>query len=541
METNPKVFISYTRSDNKNDRIISISKQLLNDGVDTILDVWDLLPGDDKHVYMQRIVTDKTINKILIFCTKKYKYKAENREGGTGEEAGYISQALFDLSDDPLKFLPILFEEHEKYSDIVPCFLGSKIFLDFSKESIFEEEYKKLLDAIYEKKAKPPLGSPLLKFPPLKLFNIEKADITLIKEMRSDSEFTTPSVEWEKYEQHLVAACKKENFQIDTLLTSRTMKTINKEILEQNTLDLVVADDLSYIKYCLGDKILEVEEPQLLWNCCCNVPGAEPTQCPIHSQKYGSEITKAFQNGIVKIIFRKTSYLWKDARSLWPPAIDSFFFIKNIIDLCKGDNSIKKVADIGSGTGFLGLETALHIGSVKKLVLHDFTMLSYVFASINMQRNRFLFLGRNFSWENTIGYSMNAYQSSIFTYKKQFDLLICNPPYLPIPEKYMELREQRAVSGLVLLKHILLHGHENAKKIVVSFSSICEPEINAFIKTNKIILRPFGTPAYSPFRIPDIMKNTEFFTEVLKPRLSYASNSIYPYHHTIQSYLVENK
>jgi len=52
MNKSPKVFISYTHKPTENKLwVIELAKKLRENGVDTVLDYWDLRPGQDivKH------------------------------------------------------------------------------------------------------------------------------------------------------------------------------------------------------------------------------------------------------------------------------------------------------------------------------------------------------------------------------------------------------------------------------------------------------------------------------------------------------------
>ena len=67
----PRVFISYSwTSDAYQREVVRLAERLVGDGVDVVLDVWDLHPGDDKYAFMERCVTDGTITKVLILCDK---------------------------------------------------------------------------------------------------------------------------------------------------------------------------------------------------------------------------------------------------------------------------------------------------------------------------------------------------------------------------------------------------------------------------------------------------------------------------------------
>ena len=50
-ENTRKVFISYSWA--VQDRVVELAERLVANGVDVVLDVWDLMPGHDKYAFME--------------------------------------------------------------------------------------------------------------------------------------------------------------------------------------------------------------------------------------------------------------------------------------------------------------------------------------------------------------------------------------------------------------------------------------------------------------------------------------------------------
>ena len=153
----PKVFISYSWS--SADRVIELAERLMNNGVDVVLDKWELQEGQDKYAFMERSVTDETITKVLMICDKSYADKANNREGGVGDETMVISPEIY-AKETETKYLPIIFERDEDGKEYIPTYLKSRIYFDLSNDEVFEEGYEKLLRNLFDKpeRSKPSLG-----------------------------------------------------------------------------------------------------------------------------------------------------------------------------------------------------------------------------------------------------------------------------------------------------------------------------------------------------------------------------------------------
>lgn len=96
VEKGKKVFISYswTPEDNKI-WVKQLVDRLEMDGVDVIVDYKDLKLGNDKYAFMERMVSDESVSKVLIVCNRTYKEKADERNGGVGDESAIITPKVY--------------------------------------------------------------------------------------------------------------------------------------------------------------------------------------------------------------------------------------------------------------------------------------------------------------------------------------------------------------------------------------------------------------------------------------------------------------
>jgi hypothetical protein len=157
--TQPKVFISYSWTTPQHERwVVDLAERLSGDGIVVILDKWDLKEGQDKHKFMEQMVHDESIDKVLIICDRGYQAKGDDRKGGVGTESQLISKEVYDNTAQE-KFIPIVRELDQDSNPCMPHFMGGRIYIDLSSEETFEENYQKLIRNVY--------GRPLLKRPPL--------------------------------------------------------------------------------------------------------------------------------------------------------------------------------------------------------------------------------------------------------------------------------------------------------------------------------------------------------------------------------------
>jgi TIR domain len=71
--------------------VLRLATDLRESGIDVILDKWDLKEGHDANAFMERMVADDTIQKVVMVCDRLYVEKANNRTGGVGTETQIIT------------------------------------------------------------------------------------------------------------------------------------------------------------------------------------------------------------------------------------------------------------------------------------------------------------------------------------------------------------------------------------------------------------------------------------------------------------------
>jgi hypothetical protein len=76
MTINPKAFISYSWSSQEHQQwVLDLAPQLRESGVDVTIDKWDLREGHDAIQFMQKMVTDKEIKKVIMVLDRTYAEK----------------------------------------------------------------------------------------------------------------------------------------------------------------------------------------------------------------------------------------------------------------------------------------------------------------------------------------------------------------------------------------------------------------------------------------------------------------------------------
>lgn len=147
----PRVFVSYSHDSAPHKQwVLKFATTLRQRGVDAVIDQWELSPGDDLPHFMETQLAHADF--ALMICTEKYVEKANAGKGGVGYEKMIMTGSLLQQIDEN-KVIPIIRQNGTK---LLPTFLGTKIYVDFSKddeaEYAFDELLRKLLNApLYEK------------------------------------------------------------------------------------------------------------------------------------------------------------------------------------------------------------------------------------------------------------------------------------------------------------------------------------------------------------------------------------------------------
>jgi hypothetical protein len=150
------VFISYSwDSEEHQNWVLNLANTLVTNGVDVILDQYELSAGKEMTFFMEKSLT---ADKILIILTPKYKAKADKREGGVGYEYSLFTQEYYDKQPDQTKIIPILRTGDKDTSS--PTFIKTRLYHDMRNDPTFDAKVFELIKIVIDKPLvpKPILG-----------------------------------------------------------------------------------------------------------------------------------------------------------------------------------------------------------------------------------------------------------------------------------------------------------------------------------------------------------------------------------------------
>ncbi|WLD13033.1 toll/interleukin-1 receptor domain-containing protein [Planctellipticum variicoloris] len=152
-----RTFISYSwDNESHKDWTRGFADALVTNGIETILDQYDLRPGEDRFQFMEASVRDA--DAVLCVCTPAYVLKANSRSSGVGIETSLLSPQFYERMRTAKQFIPIIRESDG--ASHTPDYLSPLIFIDFRIDSEFGSRMEELLRLLHgqPKHRKPTIG-----------------------------------------------------------------------------------------------------------------------------------------------------------------------------------------------------------------------------------------------------------------------------------------------------------------------------------------------------------------------------------------------
>src|SRR3989344_4411243 len=150
------------------------------------------------------------------------------------------------------------------------------------------------------------------------------------------------------------------------------------------------------------------------------------------------------------------STYWDDSHiNVWCPSIDTILFVKALRKIIK--NNYQTAAEIGCGSGFISKYLLSKNKNINSILINDLNPYAIKCAMDNIKDKRAYFY---------TGDGLNKVKGS------KFDILMCNPPYVPRPNSI----DDNPYEGIGLLNHLIHEGQNYLNKdgiIITNISSLC--------------------------------------------------------------------
>ncbi len=145
MQATPKVFISYAwESDELKEWVKDFATELRNNGIDAVLDQWELAPGRQSPHFMESAIRENQF--VFVICTPTYQNKSDGRIGGVGYENNMMTAELLN-NPNTQKFIPIL--KSGDRSTSIPTWLGGRYYIDLSTPEHYKANFEDVLATVF--------------------------------------------------------------------------------------------------------------------------------------------------------------------------------------------------------------------------------------------------------------------------------------------------------------------------------------------------------------------------------------------------------
>lgn len=147
----PKLFVSYSWSNSTHEQwVLKLAQELAELDIHVIIDKWDLKEGHDAHAFMERMVTDPEIKKVMLVSDEVYAAKADGRAGGVGTETQILTPQLYGQTEQD-KFVAVISEKDSEGKPFLPTYYSSRIYIDLSEPDTYAAEFEKLVRWVFDK------------------------------------------------------------------------------------------------------------------------------------------------------------------------------------------------------------------------------------------------------------------------------------------------------------------------------------------------------------------------------------------------------
>lgn len=198
--------------------------------------------------------------------------------------------------------------------------------------------------------------------------------------------------------------------------------------------------------------------------------------------------------------------------NVWCPSIDTILFAKALKKILK--KRFLSGIEIGCGSGFLSKFVLSKSKSLKSFLINDINSYAIKSAKDNIHDKRAKFF---------VGDGLRLIDG------KKFDLLLCNPPYVPRPKSI----DDNPYEGIGLLYHLVHEGQKYLSPnglIITNISSLCW---NLVFDKKPVMDFEVVESMLVPLKVNNILNNKKWLDYLIRLGLVKKMKNGYEYWHKI--------
>ncbi len=208
---------------------------------------------------------------------------------------------------------------------------------------------------------------------------------------------------------------------------------------------------------------------------------------------------------------------WDDShKRVWSPSIDTILLAKTLRKILPANPQIKSAIELGCGSGFISKYILAKSDSLKTMVINDISPFAIKCAKDNISDTRADFRE---------GDGLKELEG------KTFDLITCNPPYIPRPNS----DASNPYEGIGILNYLVHNGQKHLNKggiIVISMSNLSNDPV--FNDPSELVIKNVEEMEV-PLKINNILNNQEWMEYLQKHGLAKNYHDGYEYWHRIKT------
>ena len=182
--------------------------------------------------------------------------------------------------------------------------------------------------------------------------------------------------------------------------------------------------------------------------------------------------------------------------NVWSPSIDTVLFAKALSKILESSD-LKRAAEIGCGSGFLSKYILAKNKRIKTILINDINPYAIKSAMDNIKDKRAVFY---------VGDGLKKIKN------EKFDLIICNPPYVPRPQSI----DDNPYEGVGVLNYLLHQGQKHLNKggwLITNVSNLCWPIV---LKKKPAMRMKLLAKMRVPLKVNNILNNKTWLNFLIK-------------------------
>ena len=209
-------------------------------------------------------------------------------------------------------------------------------------------------------------------------------------------------------------------------------------------------------------------------------------------------------------------YADESHRGVWSPSIDTLLIAKALRQIFESEVGLKRAIEIGCGSGFLSKYILEKSHGLESMTVNDISPFAIKCAQDNIRDQRAFYV---------LGDGIEAMKG------KKYDLVVCNPPYIPRPSSV----EINPYEGVSILNYLVHHAQDHLNPgglVVVGMSNLADCLV--FNQPTELAFE-IREQMFVPLKVNNVLNNPEWLKYLEDRNLKKQNLRGYEFWHMIKT------